>query len=375
MRGRVLGGYHAEEHEGKGAEGNGGWGEGEGVGEDGAFPVLKLGGLQDHMDEIARSRRILFVGCGSSFNACLAARQTMEGLTGIPVSLELASDLLDRQAPLFRDDTCVFVSQSGETADTLKALAYARAKGSLCVGITNTVGSSISRETDCGIHVNAGCEIGVASTKAYTCQIVALVMIALKLSEDSARRAPRRMEILRDLRRLPSCVASCLEADGEIKALAQELVHEKSLLVFGRGYNFATALEVALKVKEVSLMHSEGILAGELKHGPLALIDESMPAVVIATSDGLRKKMWSTIQQLLARKGRLILLVSRSDAEMCEYFEGKEGVRIIKVDTVCDCLQPVVNVVPFQLLSYHLTVLRGFNVDQPRNLAKSVTVE
>merc|ERR1719327_91399 len=187
-------------------------------------------------------------------------------------------------------------------------------------------------------------------------------MIALKLSEDSARRAPRRMEILRDLRRLPSCVASCLEADGEIKALAQELVHEKSLLVFGRGYNFATALEVALKVKEVSLMHSEGILAGELKHGPLALIDESMPAIVVATRDALREKMWSTIQQLLARKGRLVLLVSKDDDEIIGHFSGNKNVRLIEVDTVCDCLQPVLNIVPFQLLSYHLTILRGYNV-------------
>ena len=166
-----------------------------------------------------------------------------------------------------------------------------------------------------------------------------------------------------------------LEEEPLIKELAGELSGEKSLLAFGRGYNYATALELALKVKELSYMHSEGILAGELKHGPLALIDENMPAVVVATKDGLREKMWSTIQQLLARKGRLILLVSKGDEDIINYFDTDTNVRIIKVDTVCDCLQPILNIVPFQLLSYHLTIFRGFNVDQPRNLAKSVTVE
>jgi glucosamine--fructose-6-phosphate aminotransferase (isomerizing) len=338
-------------------------------------PLIKLGGLEDHLESIIRSRRIIFIACGTSFHACLAARQLVEELTGIPVTLELASDLLDRQGPLFRDDTCIFVSQSGETADTLNCLHYAKSKGSLCVGITNTVGSSISRETACGVHVNAGCEIGVASTKAYTCQIVVIIMIALKLSEDSVRRSERRREIMNDLLDLPEMLKKILGEEQLIKDLAQELVNEQSLLVFGRGYNYATALEVALKVKEVSLMHSEGILAGELKHGPLALIDEYMPAVVVATRDSLREKMWSTIQQLLARKGRLILLVSRDDQDMANSFSSNKSLRIIKVDTVCDCLQPILNIVPFQLLSYHLTVLRGFNVDQPRNLAKSVTVE
>jgi len=339
-------------------------------------PLIKMGGLEEFLENIVASRRLIFVACGTSFHACLAARQVVEELTGLPVTLELASDLLDRKAPLFRDDTCFFVSQSGETADTLNALHYAKGKGSLCVGITNTVGSSISRETACGVHVNAGCEIGVASTKAYTCQIVVIIMIALKLSEDSLRKRERREQIMGDLLELPRLMTKLLrEEAGTVEALARELEHEKSLLAFGRGYNYATALELALKVKELSYMHSEGIAAGELKHGPLALIDESMPAVVIATRDGLREKMWSTIQQLLARKGRLILLVSKDDADMCDHFSANKSLRIIKVDTICDCLQPILNIVPFQLLSYHLTILRGFNVDQPRNLAKSVTVE
>ncbi|QDZ19464.1 glucosamine--fructose-6-phosphate aminotransferase [Chloropicon primus] len=338
-------------------------------------PCIKLGGLEDYVDNIMRSRRLIFIACGTSYHACLAARQLVEELTCVPVTLELASDLLDRQAPLFRDDTCVFVSQSGETADTLNALKYAKHKGALCLGITNTVGSSISRETDCGVHVNAGVEIGVASTKAYTCQILVIVMIALKLSEDSISKMPRRQEILRDLLNLPSMMKKVLEKESLIKELAKELASENSLLAFGRGYNYATAMELALKVKELSYMHSEGILAGELKHGPLALIDETMPAVVVATRDSLREKMWSTIQQLLARKGRLVLLVSKDDDEIIGHFSGNKNVRLIEVDTVCDCLQPVLNIVPFQLLSYHLTILRGYNVDQPRNLAKSVTVE
>ena len=344
----------------------------------GATPRVKLGGLEPHAENILRSRRLIFVACGTSYHACLAARQVVEELTRVPVALELASDLLDRQAPLYRDDTCFFVSQSGETADTLNALQYAKRRGSLCVGITNTVGSSISRETACGVHVNAGVEIGVASTKAYTCQILVIVMIALKLSEDSISKGKRRNEIMRDLLRLPSMMRRVLREEGVIKDLARELAQETSLLAFGRGYNYATALELALKVKELSYMHSEGILAGELKHGPLALIDETMPAVVVATNDALREKMWSTIQQLLARKGRLVLLVSKGDDDILNYFSGEENdgrARIITVDTVCDCLQPILNIVPFQLLSYHLTVLRGFNVDQPRNLAKSVTVE
>ncbi len=338
------------------------------------LPFIKLGGLEEYLENIVRSRRLIFIACGTSFHACVAARQLVEELTCLPVTLELASDLLDRNPPLFRDDTCFFVSQSGETADTLKALNYAKSKGSLCIGITNTVGSSISRETDCGVHVNAGCEIGVASTKAYTCQIVVIVMIALKLSEDSLKRSKRCEEIMNDLLELPNLVRQVLQEEDKIKDLAEELAKEKSLLAFGRGYNYATALELALKVKELSYMHSEGILAGELKHGPLALIDEHMPAVVIATRDSLREKMWSTIQQLLARKGRLILLVSKDDSDMSDYFSSAKS-RLIQVPTVTDCLQTIVNIIPFQLLSYHLTVLRGFNVDQPRNLAKSVTVE
>ncbi|XP_044500606.1 glutamine--fructose-6-phosphate aminotransferase [isomerizing] 2-like [Mangifera indica] len=329
-----------------------------------------LGGLKDHLKTIRRSRRIVFIGCGTSYNAALAARPILEELSGIPVSMEVASDLLDRQGPIYREDTAVFVSQSGETADTLNALEYASENGALCVGITNTVGSAIARHTHCGVHINAGAEIGVASTKAYTSQIVVMAMLALAIGGDTISNQARREAIIDGLYDLPNKVREVLKLDAEMKELANLLIAEQSLLVFGRGYNYATALEGALKVKEVALMHSEGILAGEMKHGPLALVDENLPIVVIATRDACFSKQQSVIQQLHARKGRLIVMCSKGDAaSVCP----GNSCRVIEVPIVEDCLQPVINVVPLQLLAYHLTVLRGYNVDQPRNLAKSVT--
>ncbi|XP_058737477.1 glutamine--fructose-6-phosphate aminotransferase [isomerizing] 1 [Vicia villosa] len=331
-----------------------------------------LGGLKDHLKTIRRSRRIVFIGCGTSYNAALAARPIFEELSGIPVTMEIASDLLDREGPIYREDTAVFVSQSGETADTLLALQYALDNGALCVGVTNTVGSAIARNTHCGVHINAGAEIGVASTKAYTSQIVVMAMLSLAIGGDTISNKARREAIIDSLYDLPNKVREVLELDQEMKDLANLLIAEQSLLVFGRGYNYATALEGALKVKEVALMHSEGILAGEMKHGPLALVDESLPIVVIATRDACFSKQQSVIQQLHARRGRLIVMCSEGDAaSVCP---GK-SCRTIEVPQVEDCLQPVINVVPLQLLAYHLTVLRGFNVDQPRNLAKSVTTQ
>lgn len=330
-----------------------------------------LGGLKDHLKTIRRSRRIVFIGCGTSYNAALAARPILEELSGIPVMMEIASDLLDRKAPVYRDDTIIFVSQSGETADTLNALEYALENGALCVGITNTVGSAIARNTHCGVHINAGSEIGVASTKAYTSQIVVMAMVALAIGADTISTKQRREEIIESLLNLPGKIREVLKLDEEMKDLARSLISEQSLLMFGRGYNYATALEGALKVKEVALMHSEGILAGEMKHGPLALVDENLPIVVIATRDQCFSKQQSVIQQLKARKGRLIVMCTEGDAAaVCG-----GSCRVIEVPLVVDCLQPVVNIVPLQLLAYHLTVLRGYNVDQPRNLAKSVTTE
>lgn len=331
-----------------------------------------LGGLKDHLKTIRRSRRIVFIGCGTSYNAALAARPILEELSDLPVTMEIASDLVDRQAPIYREDTAVFVSQSGETADTLQALEYASENGALCVGITNTVGSAIARKTHCGVHINAGAEIGVASTKAYTSQIVVMAMLALAIGGDTISTQARREAIIDGLCDLPNKVREVLKLDQEMKDLAKQLIAEQSLLVFGRGYNYATALEGALKVKEVALMHSEGILAGEMKHGPLALVDENLPILVIATRDACFSKQQSVIQQLHARKGRLIVMCSKGDA--ASIIPGG-SCRVIEVPQVEDCLQPVINIVPLQLLAYHLTVLRGYNVDQPRNLAKSVTTQ
>ncbi|XP_027106964.1 glutamine--fructose-6-phosphate aminotransferase [isomerizing] 1-like [Coffea arabica] len=334
--------------------------------------TVLLGGLKDHLKTIRRSRRIVFVGCGTSYNAALASRPIVEELSGVPVTMEVASDLVDRQGPIYREDTAVFVSQSGETADTLQALDYALENGALCVGITNTVGSALARKTHCGVHINAGCEIGVASTKAYTSQIVVMAMLALAVGGDMISNEARREAIIDGLLDLPSKVKEVLKLDEEMKDLAELLINEQSLLVFGRGYNYATALEGALKVKEVALMHSEGILAGEMKHGPLALVDHNLPIVVIATRDACFSKQQSVIQQLHARKGRLIVMCTKGDSASVSV---GGSCRVIEVPHVEDCLQPVLNVIPLQLLAYHLTVLRGHDVDQPRNLAKSVTTQ
>ncbi|KAH7278858.1 hypothetical protein KP509_38G059700, partial [Ceratopteris richardii] len=304
---------------------------------------ILLGGLKDHLKTIRRSRRILFIGCGTSYNAALAARPVVEELSGIPLTMEIASDLLDRQGPIYRKDTAIFVSQSGETADTLEPLEYAKSNGALCVGITNTVGSAIARGTHCGIHLNAGCEIGVASTKAYTSQITVIVLLALALGDDSLSTQQRRNAIMDNLYNLPSKVRDVLKLDRDMKELAALLMEEQSLLVFRRGYNYSTALECALKLKEVSLMHAEGIVAGEMKHGPLALVDETLPIIVIATRDASLNKQQSVIQQLKARKGRLIVMCTEGDAEfMCP----DRTCRIIEVPKVQDCLQPIINIVP-----------------------------
>ncbi|KAJ3326527.1 glutamine--fructose-6-phosphate transaminase (isomerizing) [Blyttiomyces sp. JEL0837] len=331
---------------------------------------VNLGGLKAYLSTIRRCRRIVFTACGTSYHSCLATRAIFEELTEIPVSIELASDFLDRRTPIFRDDVCVFVSQSGETADTILALRYCLERGALCVGITNTVGSSISRETHCGVHINAGPEIGVASTKAYTSQYIALVMMALQLSEDRISLTERRKHIIDELYELSRYIKETLALDKELQLLAKEvLCKEKSLLIMGRGYQNATCLEGALKIKEVSYMHSEGILAGELKHGPLALIDENMPVILIMTKDSLYPKVQSALMQVTARKGHPIIICNQGDTGISNQY------RTIRVPQVVDCLQGLITIIPLQLLSYHLACLHGVDVDFPRNLAKSVTVE
>jgi len=331
---------------------------------------VTLGGLRQYMTTIRRCRRIIFLACGTSFHSCMAVRGIFEELTDIPISVELASDFLDREAPIFRDDVCVFVSQSGETADSLMALRYCLERGSLTVGIVNVVGSSISLLTHCGVHINAGPEIGVASTKAYTSQFVCMVMFALSLSEDRASKHARRMEIMEGLGKISEQFKEALQLDQSIKKLCERFKNQKSMLLLGRGMQHATALEGALKIKEISYLHCEAVMSGELKHGVLALVDENLPIVMILTRDGLFAKSLNAYQQVIAREGKPILICNKDDKE----FPADKAVKIEVPQTV-DCLQGLINVIPLQLMAYWLAVGEGLNVDFPRNLAKSVTVE
>lgn len=335
---------------------------------------VQLGGLLKHVSVIRRSTRMLFVACGTSYHACLAARQILEELAELPVSVELASDFLDRQTPIFRSDVCVFVSQSGETADTLEALQYVKAQHAVTVGIVNVVGSSIDRLTDCGVHLNAGAEIGVASTKVYTSQIIVMVCMALFISSDSRMKQGRRRQIFEELVRLPEKVDKCLKSvDAEMKALAERFKNNTSILLFGRGYQFATCLEAALKIKEVSYIHTEGIHAGELKHGPLALVDENMPVILFANRDSTAPKVHNALHQVTARGGmsNMVIVATEGDKDIACF---ADKARIVQVPQTVDCLQCILSILPMQLLSYHLAVARDLNVDQPRSLAKSVTV-
>ncbi|KPM11657.1 hypothetical protein NH340_JMT01140 [Sarcoptes scabiei] len=332
--------------------------------------TVVLGGIKDFIPEIKRCRRLLLIGCGTSYHSIIATRQILEELTELPVMIELASDFLDRNTPIFRDDVCFFVSQSGETADTLMALRYCKHRGALIVGITNTVGSSICRESHCGVHINAGPEIGVASTKAYTSQVISLVMFALVMSEDRISMRPRRSEIIQGLHSLPEQIKQVLNLDEQVLEMSKELFQQKSLLLMGRGWNYSTVLEGALKIKELTYMHSEGILAGELKHGPLALIDQAMPVIMVVTRDSVYPKCMNALQQVMARGASPILIAEIDDLDTQKYSK-----KVLPIPHTVDCLQGILSVIPLQLLSYHIAVLRDCDVDCPRNLAKSVTVE
>jgi glucosamine--fructose-6-phosphate aminotransferase (isomerizing) len=332
--------------------------------------TITLGGLQSYISTVRRCRRIIFIACGTSYHSCMAVRGVFEELTEIPISVELASDFLDRKAPVFRDDTCVFVSQSGETADSLLALHHCLERGALTVGMVNVVGSSISMMTHCGVHINAGPEIGVASTKAYTSQFVCMVMFALYLSEDRSSKRARREAIMEGLSKISQQFKEILKLDQDIKNLCLKLKNQKSLLLLGRGAQHATALEGALKIKEISYLHCEAVMSGELKHGVLALVDESLPIVMILTRDDLFDKSLNAYQQVIARKGRPIVICNQGDTE----FPGAKTEKIEVPQTV-DVLQGLLNVIPLQLMAYWLAVAEDLNVDFPRNLAKSVTVE
>ncbi|TKA78536.1 Glutamine--fructose-6-phosphate aminotransferase [isomerizing] [Cryomyces minteri] len=331
---------------------------------------VMLGGLRQYIGTIRRCRRLIFIACGTSYHSCMAVRGAFEELTEIPISVELASDFLDRQAPVFRDDTCVFVSQSGETADSLMALRYCLERGALTVGIVNVVGSSISLLTHCGVHINAGPEIGVASTKAYTSQFVCMMMFALSLSEDRASKQKRREDIMDGLAKVSEQFKEILKLDQSIKELCLKFKNQKSLLLLGRGAQHATALEGALKIKEISYLHCEAVMSGELKHGVLALVDENLPIVMILTRDDIFPKSLNAYQQVIARKGRPIIICNQDDSEF-----PPEKSEKIEVPHTVDVLQGLLNVIPLQLMAYWLAVAEGLNVDFPRNLAKSVTVE
>lgn len=331
--------------------------------------LVKLGGIGEWLETLRKASRFVFIACGTSSYASLQMRGLFEELTGIPSAIEIASDFNDRNPPISRSDCCIFVSQSGETADSLIALKYIKEKGALSVGITNVVGSTISRETDCGIHINAGPEIGVASTKAYTSQSVALALLAIQIGQNNAETFERRKLIIKDLQNLSASIESVLKDEQGLKQIAETMLKtENSILLLGRGYQLATSLEGALKIKEITYIHSEGIGAGELKHGPLALVDENKRIIMILT-DPSEGKSQNSYEQVISRGGKPITICTERTAKQLG-----NALKII-VPEVSDCIQGIVNVVVLQILAYYTATSLGINVDQPRNLAKSVTVE
>jgi glucosamine--fructose-6-phosphate aminotransferase (isomerizing) len=330
----------------------------------------KLGGLNMSDEELLKIDNIVITACGTSWHSALIAEHMLEELTRVPVEVEYASEFRYRN-PIVNDRTlCIVISQSGETADTLAAMREAKKRGAKTYGVVNVVGSTIARETDGGIYVHAGPEIGVASTKAFTSQVVALALFTLKLARLKDLSLVRGKEIIEALHALPAQVKQILDRHEEIENLAEEFKRAQNFLYLGRGYNFPTALEGALKLKEISYIHAEGYPAAEMKHGPIALIDEMMPAVFIAPHDSVFDKIVSNVQEVKARKGRVIAITSRDEPSLAGLLDYE-----FRVPETIDMLAPILACVPLQLLAYYIAVKRGSNVDQPRNLAKSVTVE
>jgi glucosamine--fructose-6-phosphate aminotransferase (isomerizing) len=332
---------------------------------------LNMGGIRAYEQKFVNAQRIIVVACGTSWHAGLVAEYLIEDLARIPVEVEYASEFRYRNPIITERDIVIAISQSGETADTLAAIELAKSKGATIFGVCNVVGSSIARATDAGAYTHAGPEIGVASTKAFTAQVTVLTLLAMIMGQKRGTITDTKLrELMVELDTIPAKVEKALELDAEIQAIAEIFKDATNFLYLGRGYNFPVALEGALKLKEISYIHAEGYPAAEMKHGPIALIDENMPVVVIATRDSSYEKVVSNIQEVKARKGRIIAVVSEGDTvipSMAEF--------VIEVPHTSEVLMPLVSVVPLQLLSYHIAVLRGCNVDQPRNLAKSVTVE
>ncbi len=333
--------------------------------------TAKLGGLREVTNALNGARRIIITACGTSWHAALVGEYMLEQYAHIPVEVEYASEFRYRNPIINEDDVVIAISQSGETADTLAALREAKLRGATVIGICNVVGSTIARETHAGVYTHAGPEIGVASTKAFTSQLVVLSLLTLMLGRNRGFISHEEgVRFADELLSIPKKVESILSETDAIKALAQEISDTNNALYLGRGYNFPTALEGALKLKEISYIHAEGYPAAEMKHGPIALIDENMPVICIAPQDRIHEKVVSNIQEVHARKGRIVAIVNHDDALI-----GNLAQHVIHIPRTVDFLTPMLTIIPLQLLAYSIAVQRGCNVDQPRNLAKSVTVE
>jgi len=332
---------------------------------------LVMGGVQANLEQLVNAKRIIIVACGTSWHAGLVAEYVIEELCRIPVEVEYASEFRYRNPIVGPGDVIFAISQSGETADTIVAIENAKAKGAFIFGILNVVGSSIARISHAGAYTHAGPEIGVASTKAFTAQLVVLNMIALKIAKEKGSISNERfLQLLAELNALPDKIASILSGADAIRAVAQKHAHASSFLFLGRGYNFPVALEGALKLKEISYIHAEGYPAAEMKHGPIALVDENLPVLFVATKDAYHEKVVSNMQEINARKGKLIGVVTEGDTSMKML-----KADLMEVPSADEIIAPVLNVIPLQLLSYYIGIERGLDVDRPRNLAKSVTVE
>ena len=330
----------------------------------------RLGGLVDVVEKLANTKRIIITACGTSWHAALVGEYMLEQFCRIPTEVEYASEFRYRNPIIEKDDAIFFISQSGETADTLAAVREAKMKGALVLGICNAVGSSIARETNAGVYTHAGPEIGVASTKAFTSQLTVFALITLLIARRKSLSRVDGKQIADELLSIPDKVEKILKLNDEIEKIAEEFKDATNFLYLGRGYNFPVALEGALKLKEISYIHAEGYPAAEMKHGPIALIDENMPVVFIAPKDSTYEKIISNIQEVKARGGRTIAIASEDDNEIDHIIDYS-----IKIPNTIRMLMPILTVIPLQLLAYHIAVKKGLNVDQPRNLAKSVTVE
>ena len=334
--------------------------------------IIKMAGIWDHLERLTNAQRIIIIACGTSWHAGLIGEYLIEEFARVPVEVEYASEFRYRNPIISSKDVVIAISQSGETADTMAAIKLAKEKGAFVFGICNVVDSSIARYTDAGAYTHAGPEIGVASTKAFTSQLTILSLIAIKLGNHNGNLGKADfMRLITELEAIPNKVEDVLNSvDENVKAIASKFVDATNFLYLGRGYNFPAALEGALKLKEISYIHAEGYPAAEMKHGPIALIDENMPIVIIAPKVGHYDKIVSNVQEIKARKGKVIAIVNKGDSQvsaMADY--------IIEIPETSECFSPILASIPLQLLSYYIAVARGANVDQPRNLAKSVTVE